>query len=95
MGKEFSSENPALSIIERTKMSQEQKSTAKPVVTRKKLEKQEKCETKSLLMSMRIRPSTKERFEKLRKIYRYSQSDFFDALVAIAEEQAVNDGFTG
>ena len=31
---------------------------------------------------MRIRPSTKEKFEKLRAFYRYSQSDFFDALVA-------------
>ena len=50
-------------------------------------------ETKSLLMSMRIRPSTKEKFDKLRKFYCYSQSDFFDALVAIADEQAVSDGY--
>ena len=91
MSKFLNGTNPSLSIIEKTRMNQ---NTVKPVVTRKKLEKQEIHETKSILMSMRIRPSTKERFEKLRKFYRYSQSDFFDALVAIADEQAVSDGFT-
>lgn len=90
MSKSLNGTNPSLSIIEKTRMNQ---NTVKPVVTRKKLEKQEIRETKSLLMSMRIRPSTKEKFDKLRKFYCYSQSDFFDALVAIAEEQAVNDGY--
>ena len=90
MSKFLNGTNPSLSIIEKTRMNQ---NTVKPVVTRKKLEKQEMRETKSLLMSMRIRPSTKERFEKLRAFYRYSQSDFFDALVAIADEQAVSDGY--
>ena len=92
MSKFLNGSNPSLSIIEKTRANQN--ITAKPVVTRKKLEKQEKHETKSILMSMRIRPSTKEKFDKLRKFYCYSQSDFFDALVAIAEEQAVSDGFT-
>ena len=91
MSKFLNGTNPSLSIIEKTRMNQN--ITAKPVVTRKKLEKQEMRETKSLLMSMRIRPSTKEKFDKLRKFYCYSQSDFFDALVAIADEQAVSDGY--
>ena len=90
MSKFLNGTNPSLSIIEKTRMNQ---NTVKPVVTRKKLEKQEMRETKSLLMSMRIRPSTKERFEKLSAFYRYSQSDFFDALVAIAEEQASLEGY--
>ncbi len=90
MSKFLNGTNPSLSIIEKTRMNQ---NTVKPVVTRKKLEKQEMRETKSLLMSMRIRPSTKEKFDKLRKFYCYSQSDFFDALVAIADEQAVSDGY--
>ena len=91
MSKFLNGTNPSLSIIEKTRMNQN--ITAKPVVTRKKLEKQEIRETKSILMSMRIRPSTKEKFERLRKFYGYSQSDFFDALLAIADEQAVNDGY--
>ena len=90
MSKFLNGTNPSLSIIEKTRMNQ---NTVKPVVTRKKLEKQEMRETKSLLMSMRIRPSTKGKFDKLRKFYCYSQSDFFDALVAIADEQAVSDGY--
>ncbi len=91
MSKFLNGTNPSLSIIEKTRMNQN--ITAKPVVTRKKLEKQEKHETKSILMSMRIRPSTKGKFERLRKFYGYSQSDFFDALVAIADEQASLDGY--
>ncbi len=91
MSKFLNGSNPSLSIIEKTRMNQN--ITAKSVVTKRKLEKQEIRETKSILMSMRIRPSTKEKFEKLRAFYGYSQSDFFDALVAIAEEQAVSDGY--
>lgn len=85
--------NPSLSIINKTKANQENTVIKTKPVVKTGLVRQPKRETKSLLMSMRIRPSTKEKFDKLRKLYRYSQSDFFDALVAIAEEQAVSDGY--
>ena len=58
MSKFLNGSNPSLSIIEKTRMNQN--ITAKSVVTKRKLEKQEIRETKSILMSMRIRPSTKE-----------------------------------
>ena len=91
MGKELFGTNPALSIIEKTKANQN--STPKPVVARKSGLVRQKKETKSVLMSMRIRPSTKKKFDKLCKFYGYSQSSFFDALVLIAEEQAYLEGY--
>lgn len=85
--------NPSLSIINKTKANQENTVIKTKPVVKTGLVRQPKRETKSLLMSMRIRPSTKEKFDKLRKLYRYSQSDFFDVLVAIAEDNAVLDGY--
>ena len=85
--------NPSLSIINKTKANQENTVIKTKPVVKTGLVRQPKREIKSILMSMRIRPSTKKRFEKLRAFYRYSQSDFFDALVAIAEDNAVLDGY--
>ena len=68
--------NPSLSIINKTKANQENTVIKTKPVVKTGLVRQPKRETKSLLMSMRIRPSTKEKFDKLRKLYRYSQSDF-------------------
>lgn len=85
--------NPSLSIINKTKANQENTVIKTKPVVKTGLVRQPKRETKSVLMSIRIRPSTKEKFDKLRKLYRYSQSDFFDALVAIAEDNAVLDGY--
>ena len=94
MGKNLNGANPSLSITGKTKVNQKmQENTVKPVVARKSGLIRQKKETKSILMSMRIRPSAKKKFDKLCKFYGYSQSSFFDALVLIAEEQAISDGY--
>lgn len=43
-------------------------------------------ELKDVAMNLRVKPSVKERFEVLRKQLNYSQSDFFEVLVQLAEE---------
>ena len=43
-------------------------------------------ETKGVAMNLRVKPSVKEKFEQLRKQLNYSQSDFFEVLVQLAEE---------
>ena len=49
-------------------------------------------ELKHVAMNLRVKPSVKERFEVLRKQLNYSQSDFFEVLVRLAEETLKEQG---
>ena len=49
-------------------------------------------ELKDVAMNLRVKPSVKERFEVLRKQLNYSQSDFFEVLVRLAEETLKEQG---
>ena len=50
------------------------------------LQKQAEKEVKSIAMNLRVKPSVHEKFEQLRKQLRYSQSDFFEVMVKLADE---------
>ena len=69
------------------------KSTTKGNTQVKCVRKQEVKEKKTVLMTLRIKPSVRVRFESLRQFYGYSQSDFLEDLLADLEPQAVRDGW--
>ena len=49
-------------------------------------------EVTGVAMNLRVKASVKEKFEQLRKQLNYSQSDFFEVLVHLAEETLKKQG---
>ena len=50
---------------------------------------------KNTMMAIRTKPEVKERFDALRSFFGFSQSDFFERMLIITEEQARKEGWKG
>lgn len=57
------------------------------------IEKKAKREVKSVLMTLRIKPSVKDAIEDMRKFYGYSQADFVEVMANIVSDIAKRDGW--
>ena len=68
-------ETPKAEVKEKTKANVKAKANVK------------KAELKTVFMNLRVKESVKADFEALRKELHYSQSDFFELLVAFAKKE--------
>ncbi len=50
---------------------------------------------KGTMMTIRTKPEVKEEFDRIRKFFGYSQSEFLEALLLLGKEQAKKEGWTG
>ena len=57
--------------------------------------KARKVPEKSTMMTIRTKPEVKEDFDELRNFFGFSQSDFFEKMLAITKEQARKEGWNG
>lgn len=91
-------EKPKAEVKEKTKANVKVKANVKKVEPKKEVKAEEKPadsmfkdrgerELKTVFMNLRVKESVKADFEALRKELHYSQSDFFELLVAFAKKE--------
>ena len=91
-------EKPKAEVKEKTKANVKVKANVKKVEPKKEVKVEEKPadsmfkdrgerELKTVFMNLRVKESVKADFEALRKELHYSQSDFFELLVAFAKKE--------
>ena len=90
-------EKPKAEVKEKTKANVKAKANVKKAEPKKEAKAEAKPESmfrdkgerelKSVFMNLRVKESVKADFEALRKELHYSQSDFFELLVAFAKKE--------
>lgn len=90
-------EKPKAEVKEKTKANVKAKANVKKAEPKKEVKAEEKTESmfrdkgerelKNVFMNLRVKESVKADFETLRKELHYSQSDFFELLVAFAKKE--------
>ncbi len=79
------------SVETQEKAAFQEKQTGKTPLFRKQIAKMEK----DTMLTIRTKAASKKCFDDIRKHFGYSQSDFFDLLLVLAEEEARRSGYQG